>query len=127
MIQLYDKDTGAPLGAITEEHLQFLADQLEEESPEDQDYYINEPTLDAFEEAGAAPALLLVTWRGYQGEDAPEHLVMGEVLPRVLELFGVPFRAPLVEAMVADVDWAAARIRETRRPVALVVRPGIFE
>jgi len=73
------------------------------------------------------PALLLVTWRGYQGEDAPEHLVMGEVLPRVLELFGVPFRAPLVEAMVADVDWAAARIRETRRPVALVVRPGIFE
>ena len=72
------------------------------------------------------PALLLVTWRGYQGEDAPEHLVMGEVLPRVLELFGVPFRAPLVEAMVADVDWAAARIRETRRPVALVVRPGIF-
>jgi len=73
------------------------------------------------------PALLLVTWRGYQGEDAPEHLVMGEVLPRLLELFGVPFRAPLAEAMDADVDWAAARIRDTRRPVALVVRPGIFE
>ena len=58
MIQLYDKDTGAPLGALTEEQLQFLADQLEEESPEDQDYYINAPTLDAFEEAGADPALL---------------------------------------------------------------------
>ena len=72
------------------------------------------------------PALLLVTWRGYQGEDAPEHLVMGEVLPRLLELFGVPFRAPLAEAMDADVDWASARIRDTRRPVALVVRPGIF-
>src|SRR5207302_4469941 len=72
------------------------------------------------------PALLLVTWRGYQGKDAPEHLVMGEVLPRLLELFGVPFRAPLAEAMDADVDWAAVRIRDTRRPVALVVRPGIF-
>jgi len=58
MIQLYDKETGASLGTITEEQLQFLADQLEEESPEDRDYYINEPTLDAFEEAGAAPALL---------------------------------------------------------------------
>jgi hypothetical protein len=58
MIQLYDKDTGAALGAISEEQLQFLADQLEEESPQDQDYYINEPTLDAFEEAGADPALL---------------------------------------------------------------------
>ena len=58
MIQLYDKETGASLGAITEEQLQFLADQLEEESSEDRDYYINEPTLDAFEEAGADPALL---------------------------------------------------------------------
>ena len=28
------------------------------------------------------PVLLLVTWRGYEGKDAPEHLVMGEVLPR---------------------------------------------
>ena len=58
MIQLYDKETGASLGAITEEQLQFLADQLEEESPQDRDYYINEPTLDAFEAAGADPALL---------------------------------------------------------------------
>jgi len=58
MIQLYDKDTGAALGAISEEQLQFLADQLQEESPQDQDYYLNEPTLDAFEEAGADPALL---------------------------------------------------------------------
>ena len=73
------------------------------------------------------PVLLLVTWRGYQGEDAPEHLVMGDVLPRLLELFAVPFRAPLPEALEANVDWAAARMRETRRPVALVVRPGIFE
>ena len=58
MIQLYDNETGAPLGAITEEQLRFLIDQLEEESTEDQDYYINEPTLEAFEEAGADPALL---------------------------------------------------------------------
>ncbi len=58
MIQLYDNETGAPLGAITEEQLRFLTDQLEEESPEDRDYYLNEPTLEAFEEAGADPALL---------------------------------------------------------------------
>jgi hypothetical protein len=58
MVELHDKETGAPLGAITDEQFQFLADQLEEESPEDQDYFINAPTLDAFEEAGADPALL---------------------------------------------------------------------
>ena len=73
------------------------------------------------------PALLLVTWRGLAGKDAPEHLVMGEVLPRLLEVFGIPFRAPVAEEIEASIDWAAATVRETRRPVALVVRPGLFE
>ena len=40
------------------------------------------------------PVLLLVTWRGYQGKDAPEHLVMGEVLTGLLDLFGIPYRVP---------------------------------
>ncbi|MBN1673538.1 MAG: galactosyldiacylglycerol synthase [Kiritimatiellae bacterium] len=58
MIGLHDKDTGAALGSITEEQLQFLIDQLEEESSEDQDYYINRDTLDAFREKNADPGLL---------------------------------------------------------------------
>ena len=36
------------------------------------------------------PALLLVTWRGYQGKDAPEHILMGEISPGILELLGIP-------------------------------------
>jgi sulfopyruvate decarboxylase TPP-binding subunit len=72
------------------------------------------------------PALLLVTWRGFEGKDAPEHLVMGEVLPRLLDLFGIAHRAPGVDSVAADVAWAAARVREHRLPVALVVRPGLF-
>ena len=58
MIQLNDKDTGAFIGTITEDNLQFLTDQLEEESDEDQDYYINEATLDIFEENEADRALV---------------------------------------------------------------------
>jgi sulfopyruvate decarboxylase alpha subunit len=72
------------------------------------------------------PALLLVTWRGYEGRDAPEHLVMGDVLPRLLDLFGIPHRAPTIASADADVDWAVHLLRETRKPVALVVRPGLF-
>ena len=72
------------------------------------------------------PALLLVTWRGYEGKDAPEHLVMGAVLPRLLDLFEIPRRAPDPDTALADVDWAVARMRETRKPVALLVRPGLF-
>jgi len=58
MIKLYDKDSIVLLGAITEVQLQFLIDQLEEESAEDTDYYINQATLDLFEEAGADADLL---------------------------------------------------------------------
>ena len=72
------------------------------------------------------PCLILVTWRGFEGKDAPEHLVMGDVLPGLLDLFGIPWRAPSAEALETDVAWAANRLRETRKPVALVVKPGLF-
>jgi processive 1,2-diacylglycerol beta-glucosyltransferase len=58
MIQLHDKETGAFVGTITEAQLQFLIDQLEEESTEDRDYYINQATLDLFEQRGADADLL---------------------------------------------------------------------
>ena len=52
MIQLYDKDTDARIGSITEDNLRFLIDQLEEESGDDQDYYFTEATLDLLEKKG---------------------------------------------------------------------------
>ena len=58
MIQLHDKDTGALIGAITEEQLHVLIDQLEEESGDDQDYYINEDTIDMLEEVAADKELV---------------------------------------------------------------------
>lgn len=72
------------------------------------------------------PCLIVVTWRGFEGKDAPEHLVMGDVLPRLLDLFGVPHRAPDDASLEADVDWAAETARATRKPVALIVKPGLF-
>jgi hypothetical protein len=58
MIQLFDARSGTPIGELQEEHLVFLRTQLEEESVEDQDYYINQVTLDLFEQRGADPALV---------------------------------------------------------------------
>ena len=72
------------------------------------------------------PVLLVITWRGYQGQDAPEHLVMGAVLAPLLELFGIPHRDPEAATVLADVDWAAATLSATRKPVALLVKPGLF-
>jgi len=50
MIDLYNADSNALLGEITEQDLLFLIDLLEEESSEDQDYYITPDTLDVIGE-----------------------------------------------------------------------------
>ena len=31
------------------------------------------------------PCILLISWRGFQGNDAPEHLVMGETMLPLLD------------------------------------------
>jgi sulfopyruvate decarboxylase alpha subunit len=72
------------------------------------------------------PVLVIVTWRGFEGKDAPEHLVMGDVLPGLLDLFRIPWRAPDAAGLAAAITWAADALRATRKPVALVVRPGLF-
>jgi hypothetical protein len=60
MIHLFDEETGKTIGTITEDQLQYLVDQLEEESPDDTDYYIHRETLELFEQDGADAALLEV-------------------------------------------------------------------
>ena len=46
MIDLYNAETNQLLGSITEADLQVLIDALEEESSEDQDYYIDKATIE---------------------------------------------------------------------------------
>ena len=60
MAKIYDEATGTVYGTITEAQLQFLVDQLEEESLEDTEYYINRATVDMLEERGADAGLLTV-------------------------------------------------------------------
>lgn len=58
MVYLYDKELGTLLGEINEEQLQFLIDQMEEESLEDRDYSITRMEVDYFESQGASVELL---------------------------------------------------------------------
>ncbi|MBI5403596.1 MAG: galactosyldiacylglycerol synthase [Ignavibacteriae bacterium] len=64
MIKLYNNETGDLIGEITESQLQFLIDNLEEESDDDVDYYINIPTIDSFVELGAEAGLIDVLKKG---------------------------------------------------------------
>jgi phosphonopyruvate decarboxylase len=72
------------------------------------------------------PALLLVTWRGHGGKDAPEHIVMGEISPRLLDLIGVPHRVLAAGTVAADMAWARAEATRLSQPVALLLPPGVM-
>lgn len=60
MVYVYNKSTGDLLGEIGEDDLQFLIDQLEEESMKDQDYSITKMEIAYFTEHGASPQLILL-------------------------------------------------------------------
>jgi len=72
MIQLHDAESGAPIGPITDAQLEFLVDRLEEESPDDRDYYINQATVDAFEQEGADAGLVALLRKALGERDEME-------------------------------------------------------
>jgi len=72
MVRLYDKETSAFIGEITEGQLQFLVDHLEETSDTDQDYYMDLATLDMLRSEGADPELIAVLAKGLGGRPGYE-------------------------------------------------------
>jgi phosphonopyruvate decarboxylase len=73
------------------------------------------------------PSLLVVTWRGHRGQDAPEHTLMGAISPGLLELLGIPYRIADPASIEGDLAWAASEMDARMQPVALVVPPGVVE
>jgi sulfopyruvate decarboxylase subunit alpha len=73
------------------------------------------------------PCLLLITWRGYQGKDAPEHLIMGDISPTLLETSGVPHRVLSAASVQDALRWAVETLKESSRPVALLLPPGVLQ
>ncbi len=58
MIDLYNAETDEKLGSITEADLQVLVDGLEEESADDQDYFIDAATIDLLADGRATEHLV---------------------------------------------------------------------
>jgi phosphonopyruvate decarboxylase len=73
------------------------------------------------------PALVLVTWRGHEGKDAPEHILTGAITPSLLDLLGMPYRVLSADTAAADIAWAAHEMDARMQPVAVVVPPKVVE
>ncbi len=56
-ITLYDNDSGAVIGTISESDLEFLIDNLVEETSDDRDYYLRPETVAMLAERGASAEL----------------------------------------------------------------------
>jgi hypothetical protein len=72
MIDLYNSETNEKLGSITEADLQVLVDGLEEESAEDQDYFIDEATIELLGDGRATEHLLGLLRRAVGTSDGVE-------------------------------------------------------
>ena len=63
MAKLINAETGTVIGEISDDQLEFLVEQLEEEDSQDQDYFLDLETIDLLEEAGADDALITLLRR----------------------------------------------------------------
>ncbi len=79
MVFIYNKTTSDLVGEIGEDDLQFLIDQMEEESMKDKDYSITNMEIAYFAENGASSDLLAVL-RKALGEQ-PEVIILWSRTP----------------------------------------------
>ena len=73
------------------------------------------------------PCMLLISWRGFQGTDAPEHLVMGETMLPLLDMMKIPYRILSEQTLADDFRWMGQTFMKERVPLALVMKKSIVK
>jgi len=76
------------------------------------------------------PVLLIISWRGMPGiHDAPQHMIMGETIRGLLDVFKIPYK--VLEDNHIDLEksseWAKDYTSHENKPCALLVKKGYFE
>jgi hypothetical protein len=73
IIRLYKQDPDTyerePLGIITENQLDFLSENLEEELEEEEEYWVNQATIDYLRDQGADEGLLQLLAKAVAGSE----------------------------------------------------------
>lgn len=73
------------------------------------------------------PALLIITWRGYQGKDAPEHLVMGRKTTAFLDLMKIPYIILKKNNLEDSLDSLVEKMHSKHIPTALLIRREVID
>ena len=73
------------------------------------------------------PVLVVMSWRGCGGKDAPEHIIMGDINEQLLETSGMEYS--VLDENNADQLLATAlqKIHDEKVPYTLLVKKGLFD
>lgn len=72
------------------------------------------------------PLLLIISYRGYLGNDAPEHIIMGDKIMKLLEDLEIPAFVPTRENLEEELQQADEVIEKRKVPAVLLIREKIF-
>ena len=72
------------------------------------------------------PTLVIMSWRGCGGKDAPEHIIMGEINEDILKTAGMDY-AVITPQNHEEVLRQAIEKINTGFPFTLLVKKGIFD
>jgi len=73
------------------------------------------------------PCVMVIAWRGFEGKDDPEHLIMGETMPQLMDTIRIPHRTLSEHTIADDLQWTAKTFMEQRIPVALFLKKGVVK
>ena len=73
------------------------------------------------------PALVIMSWRGKAGKDAPEHIIMGDINQKLLETAGIDYSVLKPENLDQVLETAKRKIIEEKLPYTLIVEKGLFD
>ena len=73
------------------------------------------------------PTLVIMSWRGQGGKDAPEHLIMGDINQKLLETAGMNYSVLKPDNCEETLGIALKKINEEKVPYTLMVEKGLFD
>ncbi len=72
------------------------------------------------------PVLVIMSWRGQGGKDAPEHIIMGDISEKLLETAGMDYSILTAENFDSVLATAMRKINEEKLPYTLIIEKGLF-
>ena len=73
------------------------------------------------------PALVIMSWRGKAGKDAPEHIIMGDIDQELLKTAGMEYSVLSEENCEKVLKKAKQKIYDDKLPYTLIVEKGLFD